>query len=104
MELDTRDLQGRILRARKNLKTKKTTLAANNCPSLSVVESMCPEYKQLDYICRQLLKRKIIEKTFFFNRALHIEVEGEHTTISHTQDLVRLFGEEVILEIANNNR
>ena len=104
MELDTRDLQGRILRARKELKNKKTSLTTNKCPSLSVVESMCPEYKKLDYICRQLLKKKMIEKTFFYNRALHIEAEGEHKLISHMMDLIHLFGPEVVHEIANNNR
>ena len=102
MELTRRDLQSNILRKRKNLKEKKTSLAAKKCPKLSICESLCYEYKKLDYICRQLQKKELCEKTFFFNRKLHMVKDGVYFTISHVDDLHKKFGKDVIIAIANN--
>ena len=63
---------------------------------MSVVESMCHEYKRLDYACRMLVKSNDLEKTFFFNRKLHVVKNGEHQLITHLADLYDMFGLEKI--------
>ena len=99
VELTTRTLHGKILRGRKNLKNAKDNLRNLNCPKLSIVKSMSHEYKKLDFVCRRLAKDKLIHKTFFFNRKLHViakEGDKEHEFIGHISDLYALFGEDVI--------
>ena len=96
VELKSATHQFDILKNRKELKHKKTELSNNHCPKLSIVESMSYEYKRLDYICRKLVKDSKLEKSFFFNRKLHVVHEGAHKLIGHTVDLVGLFSEEVI--------
>ena len=96
MELNRRTLRHNILTSRKNLKDKKTELAGKSCPKLSVVESMAFEYKRLDYVCRQLYKQKMLEKCFFFNGKLHVEVNGSHKLITHILDIIQLVGIDAV--------
>ena len=72
IEMRNRDLRDRVLRARKNLKNKKSELLKKKCTRMSVVESMCPEYRRLDYICRKLKTKELIDNTWFFGRKLFI--------------------------------
>ena len=102
MELGRRDLHFKILKARKNLKNKKTDLVRKKVPKVSVVESMAYEYRRLDYISRQLVKQKKMDKCFFFNRKLHVEKNGEHKLISHIMDLYNMYTFEVINAIEGN--
>ena len=92
IEFGRRDLQTNILKARKNFKNEKVELGKLECPKLSVVKSMCHEYKRLDYACRMLVKSNDLEKTFFFNRKLHVVKNGEHQLITHLADLYDMFG------------
>ena len=96
IEFGRRDLQTNILKGRKNLKNEKVELGKRECPKLSVVESMCHEYKRLDYACRMLVKSNNLEKTFFFNRKLHVVKNREHQLIAHLVDLYDMFGPEKI--------
>ena len=104
MELNRRTLRHDVLKTRKNLKNKKSELKDVNCPKLSVVESMVLEFKRLDYICRQLVKKKLFEKSFFFNVKLHTEVNGSHKLITHIVDLIDLFGCDVVDEIEGKQK
>ena len=104
MELNRRTLRHDVLKSRKNLKNKKSELKDVNCPKLSVVESMAFEYKRLDHICRQLVKKKLLEKSFFFNGKLHTEVNGSHKLITHIIDLIDLFGCDVVDEIEGKQK
>ena len=104
MELNRRTLRHDVLKTRKNLKNKKTELKNVNCPKLSIVESMAFEYKHLDFICRQLVKRKLLEKSFFFNGKLHVEAAGSHKLITHIMDLINLVGMDVVDEIEGKQK
>ena len=100
MEFRHRDLRDRLIRARKNLKHKKSELARKNCPKMSVVESMAPEFKRLDFVCRQLKTRDKVDKTYFFNRKLYVcDSDGTKVTIGHMSDLVNKFGKDIIDDI-----
>ena len=102
LEFRHRDQRDRVVRARKHLKNMKSELAKNKCPRMSVVESMCPEFRRLDYACRQLKSRNIIENTWFFNRKLSIvAADGTKSTITHISDLNGKFGDDVINDILN---
>ena len=104
VEMKSASKQFEILKARKELKNKKKELsdAEFNCPLLSVVESMSYEYKKLDFACRKLAKAKKIEKTFFFNRKLHlVTIGGEHHLIGHMTDLIKMFDQETIDRLFN---
>ena len=97
IELKSRTLQSKVLRARKSLKGKKERLAARSCPRLSVVESMCQEYKRLDYICRRLVKDGDAVRTFFFNRKLFLirlnDGNEQFIQVKHICDLENIYGE-----------
>lgn len=96
MELNRRTLRHNILTSRKKLKEKQTELAEKKCPKLSIVESMAFEFKRLDYVCRQLFKQKMLEKCFFFNGKLHVEVNGSHKLITHILDIIQLVGIDAV--------
>ena len=96
MELNRRTLRHNILTSRKKLKEKQTELAEKKYPKLSIVESMAFEFKRLDYVCRQLFKQKMLEKCFFFNGKLHVEVNGSHKLITHILDIIQLVGIDAV--------
>lgn len=99
IELGRRDLHAKILRARKNLKNRKTELTAKKCPKMSVIESMTFQYKKLEFGCRKLVEAGKLEKSFFFNRKLHIIHNGQHKLVDHVDDLYLLFDEPTINKI-----
>lgn len=89
-----------ILTKRKNLKHKQPELSDVACPKLSIVESMTFQYKKLDFACRKLAKARKIQKTFFFNRKLHLVTnDGTHKLIGHMADLIEIFDEKTISEL-----
>ena len=72
---------------------------------MSVTESICPEYKRLDFVCRMLLKRGEIQKTWFFNRKLVIVDNFENQkTVSHINDLYNDFVIEAVDGILTKNK
>ena len=91
MEFKSRTKRDEILRARKNLKHKKEELKRDKCQKMSIVESICPEFKKMDYICRKLKADSIILETWFWNRHLYITMDNDSksTTVSHINDLYR---------------
>ena len=102
LEFRHRDQRDKIIRARKNLKTKKNELTTMKCPRLSVVESMCPAFRRLDFICRQLKTREKIGNTWFFNRKLLIvDNDGIKSSITHINDLITKFGDDIVQAILN---
>jgi len=102
VELTSRTLQAKVLKGRKTLKekTKQDTLKAKKCGKLSVVESLCQEYKKLDYACRMISKKNQDTRSFFFNRKLFLvrSVEGQDKfhRISHISDLYALYGDTLV--------
>ena len=93
MEFKTREKRDAILRGRKNFKSKAAELKSMKMEKPMVLESLCKQYGQLDFICRSLSRSNSIEKTWFFNGRLHIDVDGEtHHQISHITDLYEIFG------------
>ena len=96
MELKNRDLRYKILKNRKNLKDVEVPIHGK----LYINESMCPQYKQLDFICRTLRGKdyKRIHSTWLYNGRLWVvEEEGDAKQhIGHTQDLYNLFGVETV--------
>ena len=97
MELTNRSIRDDILRSRKNL--KGVTVAGHG--NIYINESMCPQYKTLDYICRELRSKNVIDSTWFFNGRLWvIEVpNGDKQPIVHIQNLYDLAGQQVINNI-----
>ena len=105
IEMRNRDLRDRVLRARKNLKNKKSELLKKKCTRMSVVESMCPEYRRLDYICRKLKTKELIDNTWFFGRKLFIiDSNNSKIIVSHITDLVTKFGKQVIDDILDKDK
>ena len=95
IELHKRTDRYSVVCARKNVKSKKVKLEKENCAKMSVTESMCPEYKRLDFVCRMLKKHGKIQKTWFSNRKLIIVDNFENQkTVSHINDLYNDFGIE----------
>lgn len=93
IEFALREKRDAVLRGRKNLKNKSNELKSLKLDRPMVVESLCKGYGELDYVCRTLFKTKSIDKTWFFNGRLHIEVDpGDHHVISHISDLHAIFG------------
>ena len=93
MEFVSREKRDAVLRGRKNFKSKSNELKTLKMDKPMVIESLCKSYGELDYICRTLFKTKSIEKTWFFNGRLNIEVEhGVQHKISHISDLHAIFG------------
>ena len=89
-EFKFRDKRDPVLMGRKNLKGKKNELADLGMENVILTESLCKEYQELDYICRQLKKRKIIEETWFFNGRLFLKHKSEdqrRVLITHISDL-----------------
>ena len=104
MEFKTREKRDAVLRGRKNFKSKNNELKSMKMEKPMVLESLCKQYSELDYICRKLHKSKSIEQTWFFNGRLHVEVEqGDKRQISHLADLHDIFGVDVISRILDSN-
>lgn len=103
MEFRSRTLRDDLLLKRKNLKMKKEKLVKMKFDKVSISESLCREYATLDYVCRKLKLKKIINDTWFFNGKLFIKniSEAFKTQITHISDLY-IFGEEIVNDILDN--
>jgi len=100
MEFASREKRDAVLRGRKNLKHKPNELHSLKMGKPMIIESLCKSYGELDYVCRSLFRSNSLEKTWFFNGRLHIEVEnGDHRLISHITDLHAIFGQGPIVSI-----
>ena len=98
MEMYERTLRYRLIANRKNLKGVNDAKYGK----IYINESLCPQFRKLDYLCRQLKTRKggnLIHSTWFFNGRLYIkrtEDAARGLLIGHVQDLYDEFGLEVI--------
>ena len=106
MEFRTREKRDAMLRSRKNLKDKKTELAALNLGKSFIIESLTREYGLIDFVCRHLKKNNQIAETWFFNGRLWVKVDdfGKKRQVSHIEDLYELFGKEEIDNLIRNTR
>ncbi len=97
MELKTRSLRDHILKGRKLLKDKKEDTAALGLGKSFINESLCPEFRKMDFVCRKLKKNKLVEETWFFNGRLYIvDNEGSKLLISHMNDFDAVADESVV--------
>ena len=100
MEFRTRETRDSVLRGRKNLKDKDTELEDMNLKESMILESLCPEYATMDFVCRKLKKRHHISQTWFFNGKLWVKVLDldDKVNIAHINDLYSMFGPTIIDE------
>ena len=78
------------------MKNKKDELKNLGMEKVIVTESLCPEYQELDFICRMLKKENIIAETWFFNGRLFIKhtiEDANRVQITHISDLFDKFGQ-----------
>ena len=101
VEFKFRDKRDPVLGSRKNLKNKKNELKELGMEQVIVTESLCNEYRELDFICRTLKKTQKIAETCFFNGRLYIkrDVEGNVIQITHISDLINEFSLELVNSI-----
>ena len=96
LEFKFRDKRDPVLGSRKLLKNKKDELKNLGMEKVIVTESLCPEYQELDFICRMLKKENIIAETWFFNGRLFIKhtiEDANRVQITHISDLFDKFGQ-----------
>ena len=96
IEFYDRDTRDNMLRARKNLKDKGEILHELNMDRAMILESLCPDYSCLDFICRKLQKSGALNQSWFFNGRLWIKVneDSEKLQITHITELHNMFGVE----------
>ena len=102
LEFKFRDKRDPVLRNRKNLKNTSKELKELGMEQTIITESLCDEYKELDFICRNLKKKGKIAETWFFNGRLfikHTPEESHGTQITHISDLHREFNIEIVNSI-----
>ena len=94
LEFNLREKRDEMLRLRKNLKGKATDLENMKMKRVMIVESLCPDYACLDFLCRKFAKNGQINQTWFFNGKLWIKenVDSEKVNITHITDLYSKFG------------
>jgi hypothetical protein len=100
MEFYDRELRDSILLARKHLKNVDDA----EYGKVYITESLCDQYKKLDFACRKLKKAGKVESTWFFNGRLWIQksADAQKKQICHLQDLYALFGEKTIDDLYKN--
>ena len=92
LEFNTRKDRDNILFNRKSLKNKQEELAAINMKKIFITDSLCFEYKKLDYVCRCLKDRGEIKDCWFFNGKLFIILLSEEKlTVRSIDDLYNRF-------------
>ena len=99
VEFKFRDKRDPVLGGRKNLKNKKNELKDLGMDKVIVTESLCNEFRQLDFICRMLKKNQKVAETWFFNGRLYIKHGSEDKygiQVTHISDLYKMFGIDVI--------
>ena len=98
LEFSDRDKRDDMLRARKVLKGKSVELETMKMAKTMILESLCPDYACLDFLCRKLVKMGKLDQSWFFNGRLWIksDTNSEKNNVSHIMDLYDLFGYELI--------
>ena len=99
MEFKFRDRRDPVLDGRKNLKDKKGELTQLGMDKVIITESLCYEYKELDFLCRRLKQNKKIADTWFYNGKLFLKHKPEDKhgiQITHVMDLYQQFSFEEI--------
>ena len=87
MEFGSRKVRDGILMSRKKLKDKKEELQAIGLDNSFINESLCYEYRQMDYVCRRLKKSELIKDTWYFNGKLFVvDYAGKKHQIRHITD------------------
>ena len=97
MEFETRTMRDNVLMGRRHLKNKKETLDALGFGKSFINESLCPEFRKLDFVCRKLKKDGIIKDTWFFNGRLSVvDKEDRKWYITHMNDVMKLVKKPII--------
>ena len=87
MEFKTRTMRDKVVMGRKLLKDKEE-MAELGLRASFINESLCPEYRKLDYLCRTMKKKGIINDTWFFNGRLFVMDNAKKKWfISHINDI-----------------
>ncbi len=91
MELTSRTLRDSLLKGRTKLKDKGEALTELGLNKSFTNESMCPEFRKLDFVCRKLKKDGIVEETWFFNGRLHVVcADGKKSLIQHMNGVYKI--------------
>ena len=97
MEFKTRQVRDGILMARSKLKDKKKEAEKVGLGKSFINESLCYEYRHLDYICRRLKKSEKVKDTWFFNGKLFVvDFDGTKHLIKHITDTYKFSSVEAI--------
>ena len=99
VEFNNRSKRDPVIFGRKALKDKKDELKRLKMEQVIIAESLCVEYKHLDFLCRKLKKKNLIADTWFFMGSLmYVKGPGDDTKheVKHINDLYATFGKEVI--------
>ena len=105
IEFCDRDTRDSMLRARKNLKGKGENLIKMNMEKVMILESLCPDYACLDFICRKLAKKGELNQTWFFNGRLWVKTsaDSQKINISHITELYTMYGDQVVDDILDQS-
>ena len=97
MELFAREQRDSVLRTRKSLKDKNDGVYGK----IFISESLCDEYKKLDYAARKLKKNSKCHNSCFFNGRLWVQMDitSAGKQISHVKDMYNIFGKQAIDDI-----
>ena len=94
MELKERTLRDSVLRTRKTLKDKSDEVFGK----IFISESLCKDFKKLDYASRKLKKNYKCHNSWFFNGRLWVQMTeiSAGKQIGHIQDLYNIFGNQIV--------
>ena len=96
-----------ILRAKRNLRELKSGDSQKlGVTKVYVNESLNPYYKHLFWICNKLYKEGKLQSSYTINGSIKVKIEGgaldgKTATISHIEDLYKLFGTDEIKAITD---
>ena len=104
VEFKTRTMRDSVVRGRKLLKNKTVAIEELGLSRSFINESLCPEYRKLDFVCRKLKKNDIIADTWFFNgRLFVVDKTGKKWFVSHMNDALKFASKEVIASYFKRN-
>ena len=72
MEFKTRTVRDSVLMARSKLKNKRVRVEEMGLGKSFINESLCHDYRKIDYICRRLKRSELIKDTWYFNGKLFV--------------------------------
>ena len=104
VEFNDRVTRDDMLRSRKNFKNKREDLLNMKMNRVMVMESLCPDYACLDFVCRKLQKSGQLDQSWFFNGKLWVKPSenSDKLQITHITELHNMFGIEMVDEILSH--